>query len=111
MEEHYEIVQFSIIIEITPGLLSFYVTLLCTSSRKLETWSAAFSRATSNVIVLILRSHWQIIMWLYVLIGRRDYFNASFYDSKLKTALLHRSLIVFFQHHTDKNETKRCVDA
>ena len=50
-------------------------------------------------------------MWLYVLIGRRDYFNASFYDSKLKTAILHRSLIFFSQHHTDKNETKRCVDA
>lgn len=104
MEEHYEIVQFSIKYR-NYSRIAFVLRnfALCFIEK--------LSCATSNILVLILRFHWQIIIWLYVLIGRRDYFNASFYDSKLRTALLHRSLIFFSQHHTDKNETKRCVDA
>lgn len=104
MEEHYEIVQFSIKYRNYSRIAFVLRNLKRFTSRKL-------SRATRNILVLILRFHWQIIIWLYVLIGRRDYFNASFYDSKLKTALLHRSLIFFFQHHTDNNEAKKCVDA
>ena len=103
MEEHYEIVQFSIKYR-NYSRIAFV----------LRNFALCFIEKTFLRYQQYTCSHFEVSLannMFYVLIGRRDYFNASFYDSKLKIALLHRSLIFFFQHHTNNNETKKCVDA
>ncbi|RMX49536.1 hypothetical protein pdam_00017440, partial [Pocillopora damicornis] len=64
-------------VESNPGLFWFYLTLFCDWSRRLaplfrpircktnktlKTWSPAFSRASSSLLVFILSSHWLMII-------------------------------------------------
>ena len=45
--------------------------------KTIATWSPAFSRALSSLLVFTLSSHWPMITWTFVLIGRSDYFGFS----------------------------------
>ena len=46
-----------------------------------RSWSFAFSHALSSLLVFALSSHWLTMMYIFVLIGRWDYFGFGFSDT------------------------------
>ena len=58
--------------------IGFNFTTLCDWSRKLATWSLAFSRAWGLLPVFTLSSHWLPLKFSFVLIGHYDYFVFGF---------------------------------
>ena len=43
----------------------------------IASWSPAISRALGFLLLVTLSSHWRLMIYLFVLIGRRDYFGFS----------------------------------
>ena len=46
--------------------------------KPIATWSLAFSRAWDRLRVFTLSSHWFVVIFIFVLIGRCDYFGFGF---------------------------------
>ena len=46
--------------------------------KAIATWSVAFSRAWGRLHVFTLSSHWLLVIFTFVLIGRCDYFDFGF---------------------------------
>ena len=55
--------------------------------KPIATWSLAFSRAWDRLRVFTLSSHWFVVIFIFVLIGRCDYFGFGF--STLNRKLLY----------------------
>ena len=49
-----------------------------TKLKPFATWSLAFSRASGRLHVFTLSSHWLLVIFTFVLIGRCDYFRFGF---------------------------------
>ena len=47
------------------------------SQKPIASWSPAISRALGSLLLITLSSHWRRMIYLFVLIGRRDYFGFS----------------------------------
>ena len=46
--------------------------------KPIATWSLAFSRACGQLHVFTLSSHWLLVIFSFILIGRCDYFGFGF---------------------------------
>ena len=62
--------------------------------KPIATWSFAFSRASSSLLVFTLSSHWLMMMQTIVLIGRWDDFGFALFFLGIKLLLTRVFLVL-----------------
>ena len=60
----------------------YYAKKLNSKLKLVTPWSLAFSRAFSCLVVFTLSSHWLLVIFSFVLIGREDNFGFLFHDTQ-----------------------------